>query len=283
MGVISYMSKLSKIRTLIMGLLLIIFAIFVIFSVIREFHFNDQSHKDKIYEQVREYLIDNNPVMEKDVEQAKTFVDIEQLGIKGKYKKSFVYVYALIKKYYIKDGRLVEGENIYMPYSFVYERGNITKQLKTKSLNDDDLTQIFPPSIYNQISYIDTFDESDINKQIEDYYSSFLSQQEYYKFTGDWHLKRATIKGKDVALSEIFGTGIQYGGKITLSKLGKYNEFLAISDTKDGSQGSYELKNDEITLKDSTGERKILKYNKKTKELSEQFDKDTILYFAKEE
>lgn len=278
------MNKLSKIKTAIMGLVLIIFAIGVILSITREFKFNEQSNKERIYEQVKEYLIENDPVTEENVESAHTFVDIEELGIKGNYKKSFVYVWALTKKYYIKDGKLVESGSMSMPYSFLYEKGKITKQITSKSFSEEDLRQVFPPSIYNQIIYIQNLSEDNINRQIEEYYADYLSNQKYHDFIGKWYLKRATIKGEDTSLTQIFGTGIEHGGKITLSPIGRYTELIGVYsyETIDDYQGVYSIKNNKIILSGNSGHTRILTYDKKKEELCEQVDKDTNIYFTKE-
>lgn len=277
------MNKISKIKTIIMGLILIILAFIVISSTIKEFKFNDQESKDAIYEQIKEYLIDNNQVSEEGAENSHTFVEIEKLGIKGSYKKSFVYVYALIKEYYIKDDKLVEAISTNMPYAFVYKRGKIIKQKTTKSFNEWDLREIFPSSIYNQIIYINRLSETNINQKIEEYYKDFLDKKEYDDLIGEWNIKRATLKGKDFSLTELFGTGIQYGGKITLSKIGKYTEFIGVysHENIDDYQGIYEIKGPQILLSSNSGKTKTLNYNKKTEELSEQVDKDTIIYFTK--
>ncbi|MDE5587036.1 MAG: hypothetical protein K2I72_01540, partial [Bacilli bacterium] len=212
------MNKLSKIKTIIMGLVLIVFAILVISSIIKEFNFNEKSGKDKVYEQIKEYLVENNQITEENVENPHTFVEIEQLGIKGSYKKSFVYVWALIKSYYLKNGELIEAVTTSMPYAFLYERGKIIKQKIPKSFNEGDLREVFPSSIYNQIAYMSNISEENINKEIEDYYAEFLDKKEYSDFVGEWNIKHATVKGVDTSLTELFGTGIEYGGKITLSK-----------------------------------------------------------------
>ncbi len=278
------MNKISKIKTIIMGSLLIIFAFLVISSLIKEFNFNEKSNKDKVYEQIKEYLVENNQVTDKSVENPHTFVEIEQLGIKGSYKKSFVYVWALIKSYYIKDGKLVEAVTTSMPYAFLYEKGHIIKQKIPKSFNEGDLREIFPSSIYNQIAYRKNISETNLNKEVEKYYADILDKQEYSEFIGEWNLKHATIKGEEASLTDLFGTSIQYGGTITLSKIGRYTEFIGAysSETTEDFQGSYAIEGNKIILTSNSGKTKILNYNKKTKELSNQADKATILYFTKD-
>ena len=278
------MGKLSKIKTISMTLLLITFVVLVISSIIKEFSFNEKSNKDKIYEQIREYLVENNQVTDESVENPHTFVEIEQLGIKGTYKKSFVYVWALIKSYGIKEGKVVEIITTSMPYAFLYEKGQIIKQKTPKSFDEWDLRQIFPSSIYNQIAFRKNISETNLNKEVEKYYADILDKQVFSEYIGEWNIKRATVKGEDTSLTDIFGTSIQYGGTITLSKLGRYTEFIGgySSESTDDFQGTYEVEGDKIILTSNSGKTKVLKYNKQTKELSNQADKATILYFTKE-
>ncbi len=80
----------------------------------------------------------------------------------------------------------------------------------------------------------------------------------------NWMPYKAEKDGKEVSLSEVWGTGIQYGGYLSLSRIedgkqgspdnGTYSELIGIYENEDSLKGTYYLSGNSIKFEPNSGE-----------------------------
>lgn len=280
------MSKLSKIKILFMTIVLVIIMGTVVFKITTEFDFANDLNKEKLFEEAKDYIVNLNQNKREDVLNAHTFIDIKNLGISGNSKKTRVYVYALLREYYIEDDKLVEALEIKAPYRLTFEKGKITSYETVNSIYIADYYSIFPNDmVYELQRQGENFEIDNIESKVEEYYKDYFSSHETNELIGKWQVKRAMIKDKEVPLTEVFGSSIsETGGSLNLYKQGTYTNFVGAyaNDVIPNYQGHYEVTKEGINLS-SQDAKKITKvtYNEKTKELSMKIDKDIIVYYSR--
>ncbi len=72
---------------------------------------------------------------------------------------------------------------------------------------------------------------------------------------GTWNINSATKDGAEVQLSEIYGSGIKYGGSLVLNEDGTYTKYIGITsdETAGDSEGTYIIEGNSITLTSKNG------------------------------
>lgn len=110
------------------------------------------------------------------------------------------------------------------------------------------------------------------NESIELSYKKDRSTTELlsgFDISGNWEPKVATRNGREISLQEIYGTGISYGGYLTLNSDNTYSRFIGIT--------SDELTNDLTGTYEIVGNKIIFTTNNGNKEEAK-FDMGTIAY-----
>ena len=75
--------------------------------------------------------------------------------------------------------------------------------------------------------------------------------------TGDWEISHAIIKetNEEYSLQNIYGTGIEYGGILSLNQDGTFNKYIGITDgSVDSHEGEYHVLGNSISLEYRNGE-----------------------------
>lgn len=83
-----------------------------------------------------------------------------------------------------------------------------------------------------------------------------------YSLARDWDPKTATKNGKEISLQEIYGTGIQYGGYLTLNSDNTYSRLIGITsdEVEKDLTGTYEVKSNDIVLTTKNGKTEKAKF-----------------------
>lgn len=258
----------------------------VIFKITTEFNFANDLNKEKLFEEAKNYIVNLNQNKREDVLNAHTFIDIKNLGISGDSKKARIYVYALVRNYYIENDKLVEALEITAPYRLTFEHGKITSYETINSTYIADYYSIFSNDMVHELqTQGENFEIDNIESEVEEYYKDYFSSHETNEMVGKWQIKRATLNGKEVPLNDIFGSSInEVGGSLNLYKQGTYTNFVGVyaNDIVPKYQGRYEITKEGVTLYSSGNDTTVnVTYNKKTKELSMKIDKDIIVYYSR--
>lgn len=123
----------------------------VIFKITTEFNFANDLNKEKLFEEAKNYIVNLNQNKREDVLNAHTFIDIKNLGISGDSKKARIYVYALVRNYYIENDKLVEALEITAPYRLTFEHGKITSYETINSTYIADYYSIFSNDMVHEL------------------------------------------------------------------------------------------------------------------------------------
>lgn len=84
-----------------------------------------------------------------------------------------------------------------------------------------------------------------------------------YDLAGNWEPKTATRNGKEISLQEIYGTGISYGGYLTLNSDNTYSRFIGITSDEltNDLTGTYEVKANNIIFTTNNGNKEEAKFD----------------------
>ena len=246
------------------------------------------AREDELYKKVEQYLIkleQQNHYNERlevnaNGDNFKTFIDMAKLGIIQNGEESYVYVWALIKSYYVQEEIVSSGSS--MPYKFTIRNNEIVDY---QIPEDGDryaksIEEIFPKDIIKKIEKSEELvNEEKLEKQAEEYYKSLnmngtlgdsgenvntednsIVNKNY--FVGKWKPYMAEQNGKEINLREVYGSGISYGGELVLNDDGTYTEFIGIysQDNIDDLQGTYKVygNGQRAVLTTNNGKTKVL-------------------------
>ncbi|MCI8482483.1 MAG: hypothetical protein HFJ27_05475 [Clostridia bacterium] len=227
-------------------------------------------NEEKMYEKVMQYLIKEEQAKHKEENKEfttnnndfKTFIDMKKLGIRQNGDEVYVYVIAFIKNYQQEE---IVGNGGMIPYKFIIKQEEIIDyqipedgEKYAKSLNE-----IFPEDIRGEINKSKKeLEEERLDKQAEQYYNEINSANKENLFKGAWKPYKAIQHGNEIPLSQLYGSGIQYGGELIFNEDRTYTEFIGVysEETIDDRRGTYKVSTD--------GKKAILTTNnKETKEL----------------
>lgn len=84
-----------------------------------------------------------------------------------------------------------------------------------------------------------------------------------YDIAHNWKPSTATKDGKEISLQEIYGTGIQYGGFLTLNKDNTYSRLIGITsdEVEKDLTGTYEIKANTILFTTKNGKNEKAKFD----------------------
>ena len=120
------------------------------------------------------FLEDKNSVPNYDINDFKVFTQIENFGVKQKFDKTYVYVYALVESYYVQNNKLVLNSGLSCPLTFIFKNDEIIDCLRPKDGEGyaQSIRNMFPLDI--MAKYLSFEDEKmSVKNQVEDYYSEY--------------------------------------------------------------------------------------------------------------
>lgn len=315
-------TKLKKYRISI-----IIFIITILLCVISPFLLKTTneinaysfSDEDKIYEQIEQYLIkleeenhySENPEFANDSDNFKVFLDIGKLGIEENGEEKYVYVLALIQSYSVQE-ELVKNESL-IAYKFTIKDNTITNyQIPVDGINyDESVKEIFPEYIIKKMQQSEELiNRKKLEDEANEYYnfnsssekkhlidreyinsSSTYNEEEINKLVGKWKPFKVEYGGQEIPLSQVYGSGIAYGGELILNHNGTYSEFIGIYSVEkiNDLQGTYNIygNGEKALLKSNNGETKVLEclesinINNNDAMIVERLENGTCIYFKK--
>ena len=86
---------------------------------------------------------------------------------------------------------------------------------------------------------------------------------------GDWNIKSAKhgITRTDYPLQYLYGTGIKYGGTLTLNKDNTFTKYIGITGETSENEGSYSLRGNTISFKFDSGRTEEAMYLPSSREI----------------
>ena len=278
------------------------------------------SDEDKIYEQIKQYLIKleeenhylESPEFANDSDNFKVFIDIGKLGIEENGEEKYVYVLALIQSYSVQE-ELVKNESL-MTYKFTIKDNAITNyQIPVDGINyDESVKEIFPEYIIKKMQQSEELiNRKKLEDEANEYYnfnsssekkhlingkyinsSSTYNEEEINKLVGKWKPFKVEYNGQEIPLSQVYGSGIAYGGELILNHNGTYSEFIGIYSVEkiNDLQGTYNIygNGEKALLKSNNGETKELEclessnINSNDATIVERLENGTCIYFKKQ-
>lgn len=278
------------------------------------------SDEDKIYEQIKQYLIKleeenhylESPEFANDSDNFKVFIDIGKLGIEENGEEKYVYVLALIQSYSVQE-ELVKNESL-MAYKFTIKDNAITNyQIPVDGINyDESVKEIFPEYIIKKMQQSEELiNRKKLEDEANEYYnfnsssekkhlingkyinsSSTYNEEEINKLVGKWKPFKVEYNGQEIPLSQVYGSGIAYGGELILNHNGTYSEFIGIYSVEkiNDLQGTYNIygNGEKALLKSNNGEIKELEclessnINSNDATIVERLENGTCIYFKKQ-
>ena len=87
-----------------------------------------------------------------------------------------------------------------------------------------------------------------------------------FSLARNWEPRTATRDGVEISLQEIYGTGIKYGGYLTLNNDNTYSRFIGITsdELQNDLTGTYEVKANNIIFTTKSGKKESAKFNNGT-------------------
>lgn len=278
------------------------------------------SDEDKIYEQIKQYLIKleeenhylESPEFANDSDNFKVFIDIGKLGIEENGEEKYVYVLALIQSYSVQE-ELVKNESL-MAYKFTIKDNAITNyQIPVDGINyDESVKEIFPEYIIKKMQQSEELiNRKKLEDEANEYYnfnsssekkhlingkyinsSSTYNEEEINKLVGKWKPFKVEYNGQEIPLTQVYGSGIEYGGELILNHNGTYSEFIGIYSVEkiNDLQGTYNIygNGEKALLKSNNGETKELEclessnINSNDATIVERLENGTCIYFKKQ-
>lgn len=103
------------------------------------------------------------------------------------------------------------------------------------------------------------------NQEIELTYKKARSSTELlsgFDITGNWEPRTATRNGEDISLQEIYGTGIKYGGYLTLNSDNTYSRLIGITSDEitNDLTGTYKILGNKIIFTTKNGNKEEAKF-----------------------
>ncbi|MBR3254709.1 MAG: hypothetical protein IKF97_00555 [Clostridia bacterium] len=103
------------------------------------------------------------------------------------------------------------------------------------------------------------------NQEIELTYKKVRSSTELlsgFDITGNWEPRTATRNGEDISLQEIYGTGIRYGGYLTLNSDNTYSRLIGITSDEitNDLTGTYKILGNKIIFTTKNGNKEEAKF-----------------------
>lgn len=278
------------------------------------------SDEDMIYEQIQQYLIkleEENHYLERpefanNSDNFKVFIDIGKLGIEENGEEKYVYILALVQSYSVQE-ELVKNESL-RAYKFTIKDNTITDyQIPVDGINyDGSVKETFPEYIIKKMQQSEKLiNRTKLENEANEYYnfnsssenkylingeyinsSSTYSKEEINKLVGKWIPFKAEYNGEQISLRSIYGSGIEYGGKLILNHNGTYTEFIGVysEETMNDLQGTYNIygNGEKALLTSNNGETKVLEclessnINSNETTIVERLENGTCIYFKKQ-
>ena len=140
--------------------------------------------KDKIEDTITQYLIEEDKKQEdnyKEYSDFKTFINLKIVGIELDGNKTYVYAWALVEDYHVKEDVAELGSGSSMAYKFTMKNDKITK---CENPEDGDgyaesMKLLFPEEIYEKLVAIDGSEDliEGLDEQVKQYYGDKYNKE----------------------------------------------------------------------------------------------------------
>lgn len=316
-------TKLKKHRIsiiiFILSILLCVISPFLL-KTTNEINAYSLSDEDKLYDQVQQYLIKlaeeihylERPEFANNSDNFRVFIDIGKLGIEENGEEKYVYILALIQSYSVQE-ELVKNESL-RAYKFTIKDNTITNyQIPVDGINyDESVKEIFPEYIIKKMQQSEELiNRTKLENEANEYYNfnsysekkhlidgeyissnSTYNEEEINKLVGIWKPFKAEYNGEEISLTQVYGSGILYGGELRFNHNGTYTEFIGVysNETINDLQGTYTIygNGEKALLKTNNGEKKAVEclessnVNADEATIVERLEDGTWIYFKKQ-
>lgn len=169
---------MNKKMKIIIWILIILILVLILFVMLKNF----SKDNEKFYSIVEQYIVEQEKTKyfletkdsepNYDISDFQVFRDIARLGVKQKGDETYVYVWALVKSYYVQNEELITNEAYSIPYKFIIKNNEIVdyKIPMDGEKYTNSIKEIFPIDIRIKFDS-ELVDENKIKEQVEKHYS----------------------------------------------------------------------------------------------------------------
>ncbi len=272
--------------------------------------------EEKIYIEVEEYLMElerqkhykemQENYIDSENDDFKVFASTAKLGISKENEEVFVYAWILVKSYYVQDYELHESGSS-MPYKFRIKNNEVIDYQVPRDGEDytNSIKEIFPKEIIEKMEEKKSeVTEEKINIKAKEYYKYLDNNKEVnganlqtngeniYKtkenrLIGNWKPYMAKQNGKEISLRDVYGSGIAYGGELSIESDGTFSELIGVYQEEeiDNFIGKYRIlgNGEKAILTTNNNEMKIVEIlDESSSVLLMSLENGTDVYFLKQ-
>lgn len=249
--------------------------------------------KEYSLKQTEEYTINGYEVNSKNTNTNvfKSFIDMYKLGIRQNDDEIYVYVWALIKNYCLENQELLFIHGSSTPYKITIKNNVIVECQLPKDGAEylSSLQMLFPQDIIEKMQNpSELVNEEQLENEVMEYYSDIyeknyveqpMQSSNYYEYVnsenkiapissiteGEWVPIRAEYKGKQIPLTDIYGTSVlNYSGYLSFNTDNTYVYAIGVyseESMENYLHGKYKIASDnEIYLIPNKGNKSVLNY-----------------------